>query len=202
MLIKLFHFKGITLFAIRGYIHSYRTKRGREITTEQDTALIDSGLFGRSESITQVHIQEPDNKQYEGTTLEALWQTSKTFDGLIWYIHSKGATQPESKKASYNHWRYTMERTIIWNWEKCVAEFATDPSLDCYGAELPDDDRYFFPGNFWWARSSHITRLPSPIEWAEKLCGRSGTDIRYGYEDWITLSVPNIKARAAGVWKE
>jgi hypothetical protein len=98
-----------------------------------------------------------------------------------------------------------MEQVLLYDWSKVTAEFFADPELDCYGAFLPDppDDRFYFPGNFWWATSEHIKRLPSPRKWAEELCGRTGENVRYGYEDWITLSAPadqKIKAGSKFLW--
>lgn len=209
---------------IRGFHHVLHTKHGQAIVLEQHELVKACGLEAHSETIHFGYLQpgfvssrdgiSERCHPYEGHTLEVLWQICQSFDGLVWYIHTKGASLSEEKRPSAKAWRRLLEMEVIENWESCVDKFIHKSShviddtkqpatLDCYGAYLPHpnlDTRYFFPGNFWWARSDHIRRLPSPREWAEKLSGRAGENVRYGYEDWVTLSVPGVVAEAAHIW--
>jgi len=182
-------------------MHCYGTEFGFQIQADQRSLIRKVGLGDRSEDIYSWYVEPPDGVQFEGRTLEYLWDVCKEFDGLVWYIHTKGASHPQHSQGSQRNFRRLLEGIVIEQWQHCIDVFSLNQDMDCYGAFLPTDDRYFYPGNFWWARSSHIRRLPNPCEWANKLCGRTGENVRYGYEDWVTLSVPNVKALAYGPWK-
>jgi hypothetical protein len=177
--------------------HIYNTEEGRRIAEEQDHVCISVGLTDITKGVSD---PSDVHQLYEGATLQKLWEWAKeTTDKYVCYIHTKGASLPTiERRKSYQDWRLSMEAVVLHRWEDCIDALET---CDCYGAHLPTDDRYFFPGNFWWSKTSHIQTLPSPIEWAEKICGRKGTDVRYGYEDWVTLSRPGVIAKAMFPWK-
>jgi hypothetical protein len=173
--------------------HVYYNGEGRRIAEEQDDTCRRLGF----EVVRGISDPSDNPQRYEGVTLQKLWEYSFTSESEpICYIHTKGATNPNRKGCE--DWRHSMEAVVLHRWQDCLKALET---CDCYGAHLPTDDRYFFPGNFWWSNTSHIRTLPSPIEWAEKLCGRKGENVRYGYEDWITLSRPGVVAKAKYEWK-
>lgn len=174
-------------FNIAGFMHSYTTIFGQYISMEQLKRLRSVDLL-KTVRIRCFNSEDEEPQRYEGHTLEILWEYCQGSDGLIWYIHTKGASHPPESQPSQAAFRHALEEVVIDEWQSIIRYFETHPECDCYGAYLTDDTRYFFPGNFWWARASHIRRLPNPIEWATKLCGRKGTDVRYGYEDWVTVS--------------
>lgn len=197
---------------IAGYHHQFLTKDGAAIALAQLDQLHASGLYEASIDITAITIDPPDGKVFEGATLLQMWHDCYDIppgrctpmlpsNTLVWYIHTKGASVGTTRQNSYTKIRELLQDVMIDKWRDVVAYFEAHPDTDCYGAYLPADDRYFFPHNMWWARTSHIASLPNPVEWATVLCGRKGTDVRYGYEDWITLSKPGTVARAYGVWK-
>lgn len=192
---------------ILGFVHIYDTPAGDAILADMLASVKDSGLLTRTTSIEYATAYPEDNPQlYEGVTLKRLWSAcvDSYWDGLVWYVHTKGASLPDIKQDSARAWRKEMEKVVILQWGHCIRQFKDDLTLDCYGAHLPVDDRFFFPGNFWWARASHIRSLPNPIDWA---CGTSGhsqtgdpVNTRYGYEDWITNSKPGTIAKAFDIW--
>lgn len=182
--------------SLKVYQHILTNEEGRRIANEQDktlerVGLLSYGVFRGESNLEDIH------QLYEGITLQELWTFSSESeeDIPVCYIHTKGATA--SNRIGAEKWRHSMEAVVLHKWKQCVEALE---ACDCYGAHLPIDDRYFFPGNFWWSKTSHIKRLPSPIEWAEKLCGRKGVDVRYGYEDWITLSREGVVAKADSEW--
>lgn len=209
---------GINTSKILGFVHVYTTEHGMQIMQELINVLIDSHLRDNTKHTDFVYTHPSDDPQrYEGRTLEELWKAccSSPWDGLVWYIHTKGASVGPERQDSYRAWRKEMLDTVVLGWRDCVKQFDDDPTLDCYGAHLPIDDRFFYPGNYWWATAKHIRRLPSPRKWAESefqrgeesrlaagLEPRDPSDVRYRYEDWLTMSIPRdqINAKAAAPW--
>lgn len=85
---------------------------------------------------------------------------------LVLYHHTKGAIHPVG--SAYHRWRQCMERVVIWNWRKCVADLMT--GMESVGAHWlqPEVMPFIGPwaywgGNFWWATSDFINTLP-PID--------------------------------------
>lgn len=183
--------------------HVYATPEGLRIAEEQHGTYRRLGFDAYPNNVHTYFSYPSDSPQlYEGATLQKLWEYALGASECrpICYIHTKGASIVEPHRVgSYQAWRLSMEAVVLHKWQQCIEALKT---CDCYGAHLPVDDRYFFPGNFWWSKTSHIRTLPSPIKWAEEICGRKGENVRYGYEDWITLSRPGVIAKAEREWKE
>lgn len=174
--------------------HIYDTPEGLRIAKQQQDVISRVGPV----NIRTYH--EPvGGRLYEGATLEPLhyYASSQKEETFIGYIHTKGASITLNRKG-VEVWRKQMEAIVLHKWLDCVKALS---DCDCYGAYLTDDTRYFFPGNFWWSKASHIKRLPNPRQWAEGLRSKPDDNSRYGYEDWITLSHPGTIAKADKPWR-
>lgn len=117
---------------------------------------------------------------WEQVTLQKVHDYAQNNDAKVLYAHTKGAW---SGTALSTPWRETMTDAVVNRWQECVE--ALD-STDTAGAfwiwsrepEHADHD-YFFGGNFWWARTDYLRKLP-PI----------GNTDRYQAEGWIGLAQP------------
>ncbi len=97
------------------------------------------------------------------------------------YFHAKNVTL----KGPYNtKWRWLMNYLCLAQWRTRVEELKDH---DAVGLCCKHDStwKWIFAGNFWWARSSWLRRLP-PI--------RHGRD-RFDYERWV-LSRDWFKAKS------
>lgn len=183
---------------IYGFHHVYVTKHGERIFTDQQLEVRSSGLWDATEVLTVGYSRPTDKPQlYEGSTLGTMWDMSQIFDGYVWYIHTKGASHDVVHFDRMKKIRDELQSVTLYEWQHCIEALN---SCDCYGYGIPGDNRYFFPVNFWWSTFAHIRRLPRPRLWAESICGRTGENIRYGYEDWITGSLPGTIAKAKNIW--
>jgi len=129
---------------------------------------------------------------YESLTLANLQYTSWSVDGYVFYIHTKGVT----KKGNpfQKDWRELMEYFIIERYELCLRELENNDIVGInwhfgeghlgakkkYSGGIPITPH--FSGNFWWATTDYIRRLPNliPIEG------------RYNCEFWIGKEFPKV----------
>lgn len=104
---------------------------------------------------------------YEYPTLARVWQEAQENETpfLCYYFHTKGASLVESpSRDAVNAWREYMEYFIVERWEDCV--IVLEEHETC-GVELQSDQSHY-SGNFWWARSDYIKKLPNGYEFWEK----------------------------------
>jgi len=106
---------------------------------------------------------------------------------LVLYHHTKGVSTPHQA----DRWRERMERYMIWNWKDCV-DLLLHQGFDAVGCHWLTPEANpgaiaspFFGGNFWWAKSDYIARLPAlPTDTWEN---------RYEAESWIGRGTPRPK---------
>jgi hypothetical protein len=94
-------------------------------------------------------------------------------DCNVWYIHTKGASYYNFNQTC---WRKYMEYFVIENWRDCIKALEThdvcgvewekfDPERNKVGwgwdNGKPLEDA--FSGNFWWATSNYIQKLPENV---------------------------------------
>lgn len=139
-------------------------------------------LYGSKIRIVEVSL---DPRRYERMTLERMVadvkaeETGKYPDDEDWilYIHTKGVSQTEPEKISnVIYWTRALNYHVISRWRDCVAlddmketikwwgengERAT--SNEVVGAYYSKDPAPHFTGNFWWAQTAYVRRLPSKI---------------------------------------
>ena len=161
---------------VRGFVHVCCLGAYREVTWEIVHALLESRLYDRSAVIElgvlgseadqqfveslirpfprfRIAYRSTDLGEYEFPTLGLLQDACQTWDGPVYYLHTKGVSHsPYNQYPRY--WRQLMLDHIVTNHELCLAELA---NADTVGANWAGQ---FYSGNFWWAQPSHIRRLP------------------------------------------
>lgn len=105
----------------------------------------------------------------ENYTMRKIWTHSQTEDMKILYLHSKGVTATlrhleltewgATTFKTYYYWRQFLNWGVIENWRKCYEALRLN---DIAGANYYDDPSKHFSGNYWWANSNYIKRLPDP----------------------------------------
>ena len=82
-------------------------------------------------------------------------------DYLVLYFHTKGSIHFEE----FNRmWRGCMMKHLVSNWPQCVKDLeAGYESVGCHWMEPPQvpHTQYIWAGNFWWAKASFLSTLPS-----------------------------------------
>lgn len=146
----------------------------------------------------KVMYNSTDPTIYESLTLSFLQHIAQTdgesIDGCFFYIHTKGVTHMNSP--FQRDWRELMEYFIIEKYESCLRELKNN---DIVGVNWHLGEGYMgarsgtkysegtqitphFSGNFWWANTPYIRRLPNLIP----LKGR------YECEFWIGKANPKV----------
>lgn len=157
------------------------SNEAHEIMEEQMGLLIASGLYdasnllviGLNQNESPVTVVPPgariifhgNNAQSELPTLGYLqdWLPGHE-DWYVCYWHAKGARHGHDLLNMT--WRRCMERAVISNWRKCIQDL--DRGADTVGAHWltrerfgPMVNRFFWGGNFWWAKASFLKQLPA-----------------------------------------
>lgn len=166
----------VTTGDVRGFLHVCCIGNYREVTWEIVHALLESRLYDRSAAIDvgllgspaeqrvieemlapferfRITVRSADVDEYEFPTLGVLQDACQTWDGPVYYLHTKGVSYSPVNQYS-RYWRRLMLDWIVTNHERCLADLS---KVDTVGVNWSGDH---YSGNFWWARSSHIRRLP------------------------------------------
>ena len=162
----------------------------------ENTKTIYLGVLGQERFSPPKHIRhkckllfhEKSLSPAECLTLNCLQKKAEQLptSSKIWYIHTKGVSQPNSQVRQ--DWRRYMSYFVIGKWRYCYK------CLDYYDAcgvnwRMPGGPitHPHFSGNFWWANSSFITRLPPLNENnrydAESFLGKGNPNIRCLYDN-------------------
>lgn len=93
----------------------------------------------------------------EMDTIKLLHRVCKqqTNNKPILYLHSKGVSRPEN--ANIQAWVDYMEYFVITKWKDCILKLN---DYDTCGVNLQKDPGLHYSGNFWWANSTYINKLP------------------------------------------
>ena len=161
---------------VRGFIHVCCLGGYREVTWEIIHRILESRLYDRSVSIEmavlgsdadqrvvadmirpferfRIVFRSADLAEYEFPTLGLLQAACQTWDGPVYYQHTKGVSY--SPDNQYWHcWRQLMLDEIVTSHERCLSALTT---ADTVGTHWINEH---YGGNFWWAQASHIRRLP------------------------------------------
>ena len=186
-----------------------------EVTWEIVHAVLESGLYDRSVTIElgvlgddaqqqvvdtlirpferfRIAFRSSDIGEYEFPTLGLLQDACQTWTGPVYYLHTKGVTRsPYDQYTRY--WRQLMLDEVVTNHERCLAELS---GADAVGTNWRWNNHY--SGNFWWARASHIRRLPdirSLQRFSRPIIGHPVWNKRLQCEFWVTMT----HGRFAGV---
>jgi hypothetical protein len=82
-----------------------------------------------------------------------------------YYLHTKGASTAdrEGRNPAY-WWGEYMAHYVVFRWRDCVLKLAE--GFDTCGVEWRREPEAHYSGNFWWATSAYVRRLPDvPSYW-------------------------------------
>jgi hypothetical protein len=102
-----------------------------------------------------------NSSEYERPTLLHMRKMSEQDDKetLYYYLHTKGVTHFGSKNEQcIIDW---INLLLYWNVEKWQVAVEKLKLYDTYGC---NDVGFHYSGNFWWAKKTHIMKLPTTIE--------------------------------------
>jgi hypothetical protein len=129
------------------------------------------------EVFTTEHVED-----YEFPTLARVWKEAQERPEafLCYYFHTKGASLAATpRQAAANAWRAYMEYFNLEKWEECAAILN---EYETCGVEL-QSDRSHYSGNFWWATSDYIKKLPDGYRY-----WRENQDNRVAAEFYLCLA--------------
>lgn len=176
------------------FFHVATLSRWSHIYDQIVTELEESGLLKHANLSINVcgshcdkHIQPPhtlkilthDTNQYEYPTLRELWLYSQTNPGSVLYLHTKGATRPGHQ---VDAWRKMMLHFNVTKWREAIHHLNDHDAVGCNMQR--HQNREFFSGNFWWAKTSYIKTLPDPNAYLK---------IRTQAEFWIGMGNGKLK---------
>jgi len=132
-----------------------------------------------------------DFSQGEFFTLEILREFCRENSEKIpvGYIHTKGAFNGFDNPC-ITDWRKYMGYFVLERAKDCIE--AIQEGYDAVGVDWVTSPNKHFSGNFWWASSQYINRLPQinpPVFWVE---GAPST--RHLAEFWIGYGFPKVKS--------
>ena len=152
------------------------------------------GIVGTPEARKQVKAALPGvviaeaDTGWEQVTLQAVHEFAKTETAKVFYAHTKGAW---SNSELAKQWREAMTYATVTRWRECVKALDLMETAGPYyiqsGEEPHKEHKHFFGGNFWWARSEYLAKLP-PVK----------TEHRFQAEGWIGLGVPTVTIMKRG----
>jgi hypothetical protein len=135
---------------------------------------------------------------FEGQTLKELQTYSKTNDGYVLYIHSKGMLHAVNSYQTIptRDWRQYMNYWCIERWKDCIQKLEDD-QVDAVSTNWTRDPYPHFAGNFWWATTDYIKTLPNVLDrslyydekFTEKFEGH-----RFCYEVWMATNNPKVRS--------
>lgn len=171
------------------FIHALDTDRGHEIVGEFERAA-EEACYPYPPDVTWVKPGEG----FEDVTLRKVrsWCLGNP-DWAVLYVHTKGAYHPWPQN---DQWRERMTGELLGNWRAHVQ------ALECHDTSgqfwrSPEDEPGEVPwgphyaGNFWWARSEYLARLP-------ELPVLTGDEDRGLAETWISKGSPEAHALIRG----
>lgn len=119
--------------------------------------------------------------------IEDYCNKTETNDKIL-YIHTKGVTTPNNE--CINDWRKYMLYFNVEKYEDAIKDLDT---YDTYGVDLVSEPTKHYSGNFWWANTNHIKRLPS-IDDISKSNAKSILTPRHNAEFWLMMKDGNNKS--------
>jgi hypothetical protein len=96
-----------------------------------------------------------DVSLYEFPTIDLLRAHAATNDCAILYLHTKGVSRTGP---SIDDWRAAMLYWMVERWRECADKLIK--GFDVVGYTRCERPLPHFQGNFWWAKASHVRKLP------------------------------------------
>jgi len=171
----------------------------QEIVDEIFTELVNSNLIKIAEKINlcivgmgnvsipnhkNLNIYQSDNISFgEFYTLNKIKEFSDntTNNYKILYIHTKGVTNPNN--VCVIDWRKYM---IYFNINKHSNIVSLLENYDTCGVDLVSEPTKHYSGNFWWANSFFIKKLPN-IDEISKPSSKAILTVRHNSEFWLFM---------------
>jgi hypothetical protein len=147
-------------------------------------------------SLSKQTIGYNDNQVLEANTLENLWKFCiENPNYNVLYFHTKGVTHINSPiEFNVNSWRLYMEYFNIHKWKDRQTELVNHDAsgvelrnMVAYGPEYIPTPALQYAGNFWWAKSSYITKLDPKYLYSGDIWPRGKS------ETWIGTGNGNLK---------
>lgn len=113
---------------------------------------------------------------------------SSSTNNKILYLHTKGVTTP--KNLCIVDWRKYMTYFNVEKYSECL-DFLDQ--FDSCGVDLVSEPTIHYSGNFWWANSSYIKKLPT-IDEIKFPKIPPILSIRHNCEFWIGMGNGNHKS--------
>jgi hypothetical protein len=159
-------------------------------------------LLNTNSKFKQVHVNG-DAAKWEWPTINQLKldADSSDEDHYIGYAHLKGLSRPDITDAKAVDWRNYLSYWTIEQWEESMKQL--DAGAELVGVNWLDQPWPHLSGNFWWATSNYIRRLPklqdpstiAPGQVSKLLKPNVILDpgnVRYECEAWIGQSSPKV----------
>ena len=116
---------------------------------------------------------------FEISTQELLHDFAKKNENYnILYLHTKGVGKEINE--CIEDWVAYMSYFLIEKWRTCLGELEKN---DTIGVDLRAEPTLHYSGNFWWACSNYLSKLPSPTEF--KRYPNPLNSERHNQEFWI-----------------
>ena len=143
----------------------------------------------------------------ECLTILMLENWSKTHPGWnVLYLHAKGSSKTNSAEIQHSaFWRRGMMEDMVLNWQACVVRLVRhDIVCSHWKWNVADGSQSIAAGNFWWATSDFLAKLPSIMSRGQvKQDGIGALSSRYEAEVWLgngpKPSVFQFRSHGAGM---
>jgi hypothetical protein len=163
-----------------GAYHVATFPRWHEIVKPQGQRLRESGLLARTSKLLVGVVGDPGEdisllsellgpnavvrqlgplSNFEFPTLQWLYEEVQSRGVACWYAHTKGVSTLGEDKAQ---WRLRMEAVIFDQYERCLEALNTHDTCGVGWHSGPVGHYPHYPGNFWWANSRYLHKLPPP----------------------------------------
>ena len=179
----------------------------RDVTVELVAAVLESRLYDRSESLEfavlgapedqaviaelirpfekiRISYRSADVSEYEFPALGLLQDACRSWPGSVYYLHTKGVSYSWLEQR-VQYWRRLMLDQVVRNHGECTRLLLDH---DAVGTNWWGDH---YAGNFWWARSDHVRRLPNvrPLRAAPRPIRADPTlNVRLQCEFWVGMA--------------
>lgn len=120
--------------------------------------------------LVKIVYHSPDTQIYERRCLEMMREHAEKDTFKVLYIHSKGVSKNTIHQKYIKDWVELMTYYNIDNYQSCLNLLN---EYDTCGVNLCNPDKCMYPhsysdcthysGNFWWANSTYIKKLPEKI---------------------------------------
>jgi predicted O-methyltransferase YrrM len=206
------------------FSHNFLDNNWKEIVDAQLNKMSFSGLYDRADTIfygvysnsdksysdfekmvksydkrLKIDIVRYKENQAEYSTLLNLQNHCRLNpNSQVLYFHTKGSSR--EKSSSVTSWRECMEYFVLEKWRHSFYNLK-DKKCDVCGALYVNVFRYlhyefknYFSGNFWWADSNYINKLPSLSLLKSQTTERSFNEMWIGMQPhvWINYYSENV----------